>query len=112
MRTVKTPAPVWLYLAVVPLIAGAALAGAGQWPAAIALFIVGGGWYVVGITWFARRIRQLREREGLTTRDVVEIDYAPWMRRAARRYAWLLSLSVGLAMLVAVVVVVVAVIAR
>src|SRR5213593_4825971 len=96
MRAVKTPAPLRVYLAALPFIVGAVLAGARQWAPAIALLALGVAWYFLGLTWFARRVRKIRREEHLTTRDTVEIDYPGWMQTFAKGYIALLAGTIGL----------------
>jgi len=109
VRVVKTPAPLRFYFGSLAFIAGALLAAARQWTAAIALFAIGVAWYYVGLAWFARRVRRIRRDEGLTSRDMVEIDYPRWMRTLVKGYVTLLAGTVGLGILAAVVFLIVAV---
>jgi hypothetical protein len=112
VRVVKTPAPLQVYLAAVPFIVGAVLAGARQWAPAAALLALGAAWYFLGLTWFARHVRRIRRDEHLTTRDTVEIDYPGWMQTFAKGYIALLAGTIGLGLVALVVFVVVAVIRK
>jgi hypothetical protein len=112
MRVVKTPAPVLVYSAALPIVVGAVLAGAQQWAVASALLALGAAWYFLGLTWFARRVRRVRREEHLTTRDTVEIDYPRWMQAFAKGYIALLAGTTGLGFVALVVFVVVAVIRK
>jgi len=109
---VKTTAPLQAYLAALPLIVGAVLAGARQWAPAIFLLGLGAVWYLIGLTFFARRVRRIRREEELTTRDTVEIDYPGWMQAFAKSYVALLAGTIGLGFVGLVVFVVVAVIRK
>jgi hypothetical protein len=109
VRVVKTPAPLQVYLAALPFIVGAVLAGARQWTPAIAVLTLGAVWCFLGLTWFARRIRRIRREEHLTARDTVEIDYPGWMQTFAKGYIALLAGTIGLGFIGVVVFVVVAV---
>jgi hypothetical protein len=112
MRVVKTPAPVLFYAASLPIIAGAVLAGAKQWVPAIVLIIVGVVWWYAAAFWFARRVQKIRREQELTSRDIVEIDYPPWMRRLVKGYVGLLAGTIGLGFIGLVVFVVVALIRK
>jgi hypothetical protein len=112
MRVVKTPAPVLFYAASLPIIVGAVLAGAKQWVPAIVLIIVGVAWWYAAAFWFARRVHKIRREQELTSRDIVEIDYPPWMRWLVKGYVGLLAGTIGLGFIGLVVFVVVALIRK
>ena len=99
----------WLFAACIPLLVGAAVAGAGHGRYGAAPLVIGFGWYIVGATWWGRRVRRIRAAESVTTRDVVEIEYPRWSRSLASGYLAVLAGMTGVLILGAVIFVVVAV---
>jgi hypothetical protein len=108
MRVLRIGAPWVMYLACVPLLAGAAFLGFGRWTLAVILFVIGGAWYIAAALWFAQRVSKLRRSEHLTSRDRIEVEYPRWARRGARGYLMLMAGMTGVLILGSVIFVVVA----
>lgn len=101
-----------MYLALVPVLAGAAFTGFGRWTPAVILFVLGGAWYVGAALLFTQRVSKLRRTEHLTSRDLVEIEYPRSARRGARGYLMLVAGMTGVLIVGSVIFVVVAVATR
>lgn len=109
MKTAKIDFPLGVFACLIPILAGVALAGEGRWTPAIVLFVLGGAWQIGGTLLFARRAAALRRSGGLTSHDILEIEYPGWVRRGVSGYVFLLAATTGILILATVVYFVVAV---
>jgi hypothetical protein len=70
---------------------------------------LGAAWYIVGLTWWVRRLRRLRAAEALSRRDLIQIEYPEWSRSLATGYLAVLAGMTGLLFFAAVIFVLVTV---